>query len=306
MADGAFLSACDDNTTGGDAGSPGSGSDVGSGTGLSGTGDDDNTATATGGTGGNVGPLRRSVRFLNALFAEGTDTRLNVCVRPGPQQPFAGPLLDTPIAFGEVSPYVELEPSTGAAVRWIDRSATDCETSVDEEDAVIDFDGDPPPAYVVRLSSNEMAPSEPITISIEDHIISTTNPSRLYARFFHAGTELGNLNIKQNDCAVPFSAFEQVEYSTLGFSPNDQTTFFSSSVTLGSDHFTTDIVLCTFDGASFTEILTIPNFRLNGGEVAFTALTGDGSTAAPYRVLRCLERDPSPCEFMATELPSAR
>lgn len=252
---------------------------------------------ATSGGGGGMDDTSVAVRFLHLGPPVPGAPTLDVCLE-GPGRTFAeGPLLGTGLSPGEASAPVNLPsgPST-TTVRWVEGGRADCGVAVDDEaDTDVDLAMGASVGWIARLDEDGSAGATFATRYLPGLTLSNIEPGRFYARFFHAGLDAGVLNLKQNDCAIPFSAFEQASYGAFAFSPNNQAEFFSASVTAGDDNFTTDVVVCAPGNA---EILRLESFRFDGGAIQFSALIGDGTGPAPYRMLRCIERGSEPCVLL--------
>lgn len=255
----------------------------------------DNNSTTDDGAGGSGGTDPEVNVRIGQLTPD--SRQLDVCVRGPSDTDFRGPLLgdSNQLATAAVSVPIALPATTSTEIRWIEGSSTDCTTPLDgEADAMIDLSVDNP-EYVLRMHTQSDANSAIETRVLTGHAITEINPRRFYSRFFHAGRELGQLKLTQNDCAILFSAFEAVEYGTLGFAPNNQAEFFSASVSIGLDHFETTVVICTSEG---TEVVRLPGFRFNGGEVALSAIVQAPPPATGYVVARCVEGTSTPCEIL--------
>ncbi|MEM7137713.1 MAG: hypothetical protein AAF500_14110 [Myxococcota bacterium] len=275
-------SGCGDGVTGsptgGAGGAAGAGGALAGGAGGTGVavGGAGSGGASAGGVGGSQGPQLVPFRFANMR----SDARsLNVCLGAGEPVVFAGPVLETPLSPGQVEAQVEVRIATGSVLRWV--AAGDCgEPDADSEDVSLDLEDLSKRHTAVVFGVGELE-----TLIYETDPVSELSPGRFYVRFFHGVLDVEPLDSKQVDCATPVAAFENVEFGTLGFSPNNMATFFSASVSTGMDSFSTTVVLCE----NMNEIYRQDYSFMGGRSVSFFA-RGDGD-GVPYQVTICDDAD---------------
>lgn len=265
-----LVAACGDDTHGGVGGGAGSGGTAGTGGNEGGAGGD-----GAGGEGGFVGPTDLPFRFAN-MRSDGPP--LNACVSTGPAMVFDGPLLDTPLAPGEVEPHFEVRVDGDSLLRWVDGStcAPLAEGATDIPLVLNDAE---------RYTAVAFGDDSLQTLVYESDPVAELSPARFYVRFFHGGLNLDPVDSKQVACSTPVAAFENVRFGTLGFSPNNMATFFSAAVSTGMDSFSTTVVVCE----NMNEVFRQDYVFVGGRSVSFF-LRGDGD-AVPHQVTVCEDDD---------------
>ncbi|MEM7137715.1 MAG: hypothetical protein AAF500_14120 [Myxococcota bacterium] len=188
-----------------------------------------------------------------------------------------GPLLTELLPAGEVQSHFFRSLRPGEQLRWI--TGTDCTVpapgTTDVELAVV------PERQTVVLYGNTTLETE----IFGSDVVPALDPGRFYVRFFHGATGLGVVETTQVQCGFLFPAFTDTDLGELGFSPNNQDTFFSASVTIGQDSFSTTILVCD---DTFSVVYSTPYEFFGGTQVTFF-LRGD---SPPYQVTACDDADP--------------
>ncbi len=262
---------------------------------------DSAVGTSTDGGAVDAGPVTTStftaaIRFAN--FVPGGQ-QIDACLSLTPDGAFEGPVIQQSggdaVPFGVAAARIEVLLTPTSVLRWVDGLAMDCSAPlVGTNDTEIGIMEAGPFTMALIDADGVSATDEVTTRRYSDRTVDEPLSGRFYSRFLHLGVELPNQSVKQSTCAIPFAAFENTSYGELGFSPNNQASFFSASVTIGETFFQSDIVLCS--GTSSTT-LSLPNYRFNGGEIQLLILAGDGSAEFPYRMTRCIDTEvsPEPC-----------
>lgn len=260
---------------------------------LIGCGDDDTTtsgATSGSGGGGGSGINLSEVTLRFANLAPGGDA-VAPCLRVGGSGDFTGPL-SSPLSPGASSEPVTLDVDGGAEVRWV--TGTDCAASGVDADVALVFTASRN-GVALRMPGDGSGSSPNTTRIVHEHDLEEISPTRFYARFFHSAPGVGDVSLKQNDCALPISAFEQTAYGELGYAPNNDDDVFHISVSTGETGYTTNVLVCD---SSNNELLRLDDFTFNGGEVLFTSVSGDGSAASPIRFTTCVEGGSDACTVL--------
>ena len=239
-------------------------------------GESGGSGSGPGGSGGAPGTSLVSFRFAN-MRNDGPG--VNVCVSTGASPEFNGPLLDVALAPGEVEPHANVSIARNSVLRWVEEDRCDQTTPI-AQDLLLTLE-DAGRRHTAVLFGDDALETLVYPSDAVDELLS----NRFYVRFFHAALNVEPLDTKQIACSTPVAAFENVEFGTLGFSPNNLDTFFSASVSTGMDSFSTTLVVCE----NMNEIYRQDYSFLGGRSVSFF-LRGDGIDA-PYEVTICDDDD---------------
>lgn len=190
-----------------------------------------------------------------------------------------GPLMPEVLPPGHVQAHSSRVIRPGDKLRWI--VGDDC--SVPAPGAVdADISGDFARQTAVVYGSAALE-----TEIFASDVLEELDPGRFYVRLFHGATGLGPIDTRQFACVFGFAAFIDTDLGELGFSPNNNDTVFSASVSLGQDSFETTLFLCDEVGGGIEVYQALYEF-FAGTQVTFF-LRGD---SPPYEVTACDDAAP--------------